>query len=362
MTARVLSIVGARPQFIKVAVLSRALEASTGIEHVIIHTGQHYDDLMSDRFFDELEIPHPALNLGVGSGTHGSQTGKMLVGLEPVLEELRPTWVVVYGDTNSTLAGALAAAKLNLRVAHIEAGLRSFNRRMPEEVNRVVTDHLSELLFAPTAAAVENLRREGIPEDRIHLVGDVMHDAVLYYQAKAEWTSDVLRRLDLEAGNYVLATVHRAENTDAPDRLRGIITGLDRVARELPVVLPAHPRTRAALQRTGLLSLASSRIRLTDPVGYLDMLLLEKHARVIATDSGGVQKEAFLAGRPCVTLRDETEWVELVEADANTLAGADPVRIAEAILERCTRGIPPDRRPGGIGDAGRRIAEVLLSQ
>lgn len=361
MSTRFVSIVGARPQFIKVAVLCRAFQDAPGVEHIIVHTGQHYDDAMSDRFFDELEIPQPAYNLEVGSGTHGAQTGRMLERIESILQQLRPDWVLVYGDTNSTLAGALAAAKLRLPLGHIEAGHRSYDRSMPEEINRLLTDHLSDLLFAPTPSAVENLRNEGIPDSRIRLVGDVMYDAVLYYRAKAERTSDILDRLDLTPGEFVVATVHRAENTDSPERLRGIVTGLDRVARVIPVVLPAHPRTYLALERSGLLSLASARIRLVEPVGYLDMLLLEKHARVIATDSGGVQKEALFTGRPCVILRDQTELVEMLEVDDGVVAGTDADGIAAAILGRIARGTPVVERPFGDGDAGLRIMDILLS-
>lgn len=352
---KIATIVGARPQFIKAAPVSRAL-VDAGVNELMIHTGQHYDSGMSDVFFEELGIPRPAWHLGISGGGHGAMTGAMLQALEPVLQDERPAWVLVYGDTNSTLAGALAAAKLQIPVAHVEAGLRSFNRRMPEEHNRVVVDHLSDLLFTPTDAATARLREEGIPAGWIWQVGDVMFDAALYYAERAAERSDVLARHGLEAGNYVLATVHRAENTDDPDRLRAIIAGLDRVARNLPVVLPLHPRTRAALQREALTARA---IYMIDPVGYLDMVALESRAAVIATDSGGVQKEACFHGVPCVTLRDETEWVELVGLGWNRLAKATPEAIEEAINNAVgSRGA--EATSYGDGNAAARIVEVLV--
>lgn len=352
---KVVTVVGARPQFIKAAPVSRALVAA-GVEESIIHTGQHFDAGMSDVFFEELGVPLPSRHLGVSGGGHGAMTGAMLQALEPLLQDEQPAWVLVYGDTNSTLAGALAAAKLNIPVAHVEAGLRSFNRRMPEEQNRVVTDHLSDLLFTPTDAATARLQVEGISSERIRQVGDVMFDAALYYAERAAERSGILSRHGLEAGNYVLATVHRAENTDDPERLRSIIAGLDRVAEDLPVVLPLHPRTRLALQREALTVRA---INMIDPVGYLDMVALESHATVIATDSGGVQKEAYFHGVPCVTLRDETEWVELVELGWNRLAPATPEAIREAIHEAVgSRGV--ESIPYGDGNAAGRIAEVLI--
>lgn len=357
------SIVGARPQFIKAAAVSRAIRqhnADTGnvsIEEILVHTGQHYDENMSQVFFDELDIARPDYNLGVGSLSHGAQTGRMLERIEKVLIKERPDWVLVYGDTNSTLAGALAAAKLHVPVAHVEAGLRSFNRRMPEEINRVVADHVSDLLLAPTDTAVTNLRAEGIAEDKVHLVGDVMLDAVRHYAAKAEAKSHILERLRLEAKSYALATVHRAENTDDSTRLRAVFDGLARVAEKMPVVIPLHPRTRAALQREAMLGGLPERIRLVEPVGYLDMIMLERSARLILTDSGGIQKEAYWFGVPCVTLREETEWVETVQAGWNVLVGADSQEIVAAV-GRCD---PPLRKPGLFGDghAAERIAGLL---
>lgn len=357
----VVSVVGARPQFIKAAVVSRALRAGEQVREVLIHTGQHYDDNMSRVFFEELEMPEPDYNLGVGSASHGAQTGRMLGAIEQVLLKERPDWVLVYGDTNSTLAGALAAVKLHIPVAHVEAGLRSFNRRMPEEINRVLTDHASDLLFAPTATAVTNLKREGLPDNRIRLVGDVMYDAALFYGAKAERQGRILERLGLSPKAYVLATVHRAENTDNPQRLRAIFEGLDRVARSVPVVVPLHPRTRDALTRQSLTDGSLSALTLIDPVGYLDMLLLEKHALVIATDSGGVQREAFFFRVPCVTLRRETEWAELVELGWNRIL--DELRgdrVEVAILQAVGRE-GAEAAPYGDGTAARKIAQNLLA-
>jgi UDP-N-acetylglucosamine 2-epimerase len=315
-----------------------------------VHTGQHYDDNMSDLFFRELSIPEPDINLGVGSGPHGAQTGRMMAGLEKVAMDVKPDWVLVYGDTNSTLAGALVAAKLHVRLAHVEAGLRSFDRRMPEEVNRVVADHVSDLLLCPTQAAVENLHREGI-DHGVHLVGDVMYDAFLFNLDAARKQSRVVEKLGLEPGGFALVTVHRAENTDDADRLRGIIQGLEQ--SEQDVVLPLHPRTRSRLNEA-----LPKRIRVVEPVGYVDMLALEAAAAVIATDSGGVQKEAYFLGKPCVTMRDTTEWTETVDAGWNVLVGADSKRIGEAM-----RAFRPEAvRPNLFGDghAAEKISDLLV--
>lgn len=356
---KVLSIVGARPQFIKAAVVSMQLEASERIKEVLVHTGQHYDVDMSEVFFSELRIPEPAYNLGIGGGTHGENTGRMLEQLEKVMLAEHPEWVLIYGDTDSTLAGALAAVKLHIPVAHVEAGLRSFNRLMPEEINRVLSDHASDLLFAPTNTAVANLRKEGIPEARISLVGDVMYDAALHFGEKADRESDILQRLGLKPKGYILTTIHRAENTDDIERLKAIFDGLAIVAERLPVVLPLHPRTRKALERAGLIDEVRKRLALIDPVGYLDMVALEKNARLIATDSGGVQKEAYFFEVPCVTLRDETEWVELVEAGWNVLAPPTSAeRVAETVLNRLdARGEPV--RVYGDGRAAEKIIAEL---
>lgn len=350
---KVASVVGARPQFIKAAPVSRALRQVA--HEVLIHTGQHYDHGLSAVFFEELNIPEPDYHLGVGSGSHGWQTGQMLIRLEETLLIERPDWVLVYGDTNSTLAGALAAVKLHIPVAHVEAGLRSFNRRMPEETNRVLTDHVSDLLFCPTQTAVDNLHREGIRRG-VYLVGDVMYDAVLEHLALAERQSDILTRLGLDPGGYALATVHRPGNTDDPTRLQAILTALTQM--EWPVIFPVHPRTRQRMAEFGLdLGRAGQNPRLIDPVGYLDMLILEKHARLILTDSGGVQKEAFFLAVPCVTLREETEWVETVEAGWNRLVSCDPAAILQAARQFRPSGTPPPLF--GDGRAAERIASLL---
>jgi len=348
---KVATIVGARPQFIKAAPVSRWLRLHH--REVLIHTGQHYDDLLSEVFFRELEIPTPDYNLGVGSASHGRQTGEMLARVEEVLLEEKPDWVVVYGDTNSTLAAALAAAKLHIPVAHVEAGLRSYNRKMPEEINRVLTDHLSSLLFCPTDTAVRNLVREGITQG-VHKVGDVMDDLALWGLEVAEQKSTILETLGIEPGGYLLATIHRPNNTDDPGNLSAIVSALNDVAET--VIFPAHPRTQKALKHWGIH--LNSNVRITEPVGYLDMLVLEKNARMILTDSGGVQKEAYILGVPCVTLREETEWVETVEAGWNILVGASRERIVEAVRNFN----PTGERPPLFGDghASQRIVEILM--
>jgi UDP-N-acetylglucosamine 2-epimerase len=363
-TARVITVVGARPQFIKAAAVSRALaafnDAGRGIrlDERIVHTGQHYDDNMSGVFFDELKIPRPAVNLQVGSGPHGQQTGIMLQRLEEVMLGEKPDCVLIYGDTNSTLAGALAAVKLHIPVAHVEAGLRSFNRRMPEEINRIVADCVSQVLFCPTATAVANLAREGVTAG-VHQVGDVMYDSVLFNARLAEQSSGVMARLGLAAKSFYLATVHRAENTDDPARLAGILAAFGRIDR--PVVLPLHPRTRKTLG-AGLARVGGT-VRVIDPVPYLDMLMLECNARMILTDSGGVQKEAYWFAVPCVTLRDETEWVELVQAGCNRVVGTDEGRILAAVgqFEQAGASLPPDRPNDlyGDGHCAERIVKVL---
>jgi UDP-GlcNAc3NAcA epimerase len=349
---KVASIVGARPQFIKAAPLDRELRRDH--QHLLIHTGQHYDYTMSAIFFDELGIPEPDYNLGIGSAKHGRQTGEMLVGIEETLLGEQPDCVVVYGDTNSTLAGALAAAKLHLPLAHVEAGLRSYNRDMPEEINRVLTDHAADLLFCPTETAVENLAREGLTEG-VDNVGDVMYDAVLQSMDAVERRSAVLGSLGLETGSYLLATVHRASNTDDLQNLSSILEALNEI--EEAVVFPAHPRTRRAMERAGYTP--SPHVHLLEPVGYLEMLKLEKNARLVLTDSGGVQKEAFFFGVPCVTLREETEWVETVEAGWNTLAGANKERILQAVHTFRPEGDQP--QVFGDGKASEKIVRHLES-
>ncbi len=327
----VATIIGARPQFIKAAAVSRELRKR--VREVLVHTGQHYDSNMSQVFFDDLQIPRPDYDLGVGSGNHGKQTGAMLAAIEEVLLQERPDRVMVYGDTNSTLAGALAAAKLHIPVAHVEAGLRSFNRNMPEEINRVLTDHMSDMLFCPSPTAVANLAAEGLSRG-VHLVGDVMYEALMHAVALAEKKSDICRRLDLEAGTYILATIHRAEHTDDPGKLERLLGVLSEIARQHPVIFPVHPRTRGQLEQLpeGWAAMETTGLRLLEPVGYLDMVRLEAGAKVIMTDSGGIQKEAYWLRVPCVTLREETEWVETVEQGWNVITGTDRDRIRAAAL------------------------------
>jgi len=351
---KIVTVIGARPQFIKAAVVSRAC-ANHGIEEIVVHTGQHFDANMSDVFFDELEMRPPAHNLGIGGGSHGQNTGRMIEAVERVMIGEKPDGVLVYGDTDSTLAGALAAVKLAIPVAHVEAGLRSFNRRMPEEINRVLTDHTADWLFVPTQTAIGHLKNEGIAASKVCLSGDVMLDAALFYGAKAERSSDVLHRIGVSPKAYCLATVHRAENTDDPECFRAILDGFH--AYGLPVVLPVHPRTRARLSTFGLA--LPGNIEAIDPIGYLDMVMLEKNAALIATDSGGVQKEAFFYRVPCVTLRNETEWTELVEAGWNRLAppGASDI---QATLKAVTGSVGRDVSPYGKGDAAEIIAKRLV--
>ena len=356
---KIITVLGARPQFIKAAAVSHALRDVAGIDEVLLHTGQHFDANMSDVFFDELGIPAPKYNLGIGGGHHGAMTGQQLARIEEVLIAERPDAVLVYGDTNSTLAGALAAAKLHIPIAHVEAGLRSFNRRMPEEINRVLTDHVSHWLFAPTDRAMANLAHEGIDTTRCALVGDVMLDASMRFRERARRQSHIIDQIGVMAGEFVLATVHRAENTDEPARLDTILDALRLVSELRHVVWPVHPRMRDTVAERGSALISSGRVKLIDPVGYLDMVMLESSAAVIATDSGGVQKEAFFFRVPCVTLRDETEWVELVESGWNRLAPPrDAASVAAAVLSAVgTRGV--DVQPYGTGDAALKIVERL---
>lgn len=350
---KVLTIIGARPQFIKAAVVSRAFkEHRPDVQEIIVHTGQHYDANMSDVFFDELEIPKPDYNLGIGGGTHGQNTGRMIEKLEGLMMEVQPLWVLVYGDTDSTLAGTLAAAKLHIRVAHVEAGLRSFNRRMPEETNRVLTDHIAEILFAPTETGRQNLLNEGIAEEKIKLVGDVMYDASLFYKETAR-KPQLPAELDIKGGDFVLCTIHRAENTDAPQRLKNIFQGLCESGER--IILPLHPRTRAKITDYGIA--IPENMWVIDPVGYLEMVWLEANCRLVSTDSGGVQKEAYFFGKPCVTMRDETEWVELVEAGWNRLVGADASAIVEAITESATGQL--NQTLYGNGHTGNDVVSSL---
>jgi UDP-N-acetylglucosamine 2-epimerase len=349
---KVLSIVGARPEFIQAEPLSRALRPDH--HEILVHTGQHYDFQMSQVFFQDLALPEPDHNLGVGSGPHGCQTGEMLARLEQVMLAERPDWVIVRGDTNSTLAGALAASKLGIPLAHVEAGARSFNRRMPEEINRLVADRLADRLFCIAPSAIDNLAAEGITTG-VHYVGDVMYDAMLRNLPIARRRSDILARLGLTPGGYLLATVHRAANTDDAGNLSNIVAAFNAIAE--PIVFPVHPRTRKALDHLGLSF--DAHVRTIEPVGYLDMLLLEAEARLIVTDSGGVTREAFFAGVPCVTLREETEHVETVASGWNTLAGAEPRRILKAVESFRVAGTPPP--VFGDGAAARKIAAILAA-
>ncbi len=315
---KIITIVGARPQFVKAATLSRQF-IHFGVEEQIIHTGQHFDNNMSDVFFEEMEIPKPTYNLNIHGVTHGAMTGRMLEGIEKILLNEKPDGVLVYGDTNSTLAGALAAAKLHIPVIHVEAGLRSYNMEMPEEINRILTDRISNVLFCPTDTAVANLKQEGFDHLPVQIVknGDVMQDAAIYYADKAEKKSDILRQLKLK--QFVLATVHRQENTDNPVKLKNIIAGLNEINRQVQVVVPLHPRTRNMLVQMQI----KPEFTIIDPVGYFDMIMLLKACDLVITDSGGVQKEAFFFAKHCITLREQTEWVELVDHGYNQLVGSD---------------------------------------
>ena len=358
---RIATVVGARPQFIKAAALSRAIarhnssRAGATVSEILIHTGQHYDYEMSDVFFRELGLPDPFYHLGVRSGPHGAQTGQMLKQVEAVLLELRPDLVLVYGDTNSTLAGALAAAKLDLPVAHVEAGLRSYNRRMPEEINRVLTDHVSNWLFCPSEHSRQTLAGEGI-RDGVYNVGDVMYDVMLWHLGLVDQRKKLLDELGLIRKNYALATIHRVENADSPEKLRQIFSAFDQLEQNgLTVALPLHPRTQKALHGSGI---NTGRVHVMVPVSYEDMLCLETNAHVIITDSGGIQKEAYWLGVPCITVREETEWVETVEAGWNLLAGSDPDRIVGAVERAQINGNRPSLY--GNGDAAEKIVEILL--
>lgn len=349
---KVLTVVGARPQFIKAAAVSRHLVSNH--HEILVHTGQHYDQELSDIFFDELDIDEPAYNLGIGSGSHGEQTGRMIVELEEVMFEESPDVVILYGDTNSTLAGAIAGVKLDVTLAHVEAGLRSDNRDMPEEINRILTDHGSDVLFTPSESADNRLESEGITNG-VYNVGDVMYDSILWAKSRAVEESDVLERFNLRPKEYILSTVHRESNTDDPDRLKSILDGLYHAPH--PVVLPAHPRLVDRLEAHNLKDRASDVLRVIDPVGYLDFVRLLDGAAKVATDSGGVQKEAFYLGTPCVTLRDETEWIETIDAGWNVLTGTDESAISAALGDDTI----PDNRPElyGDGTAGEQIVDVL---
>jgi UDP-N-acetylglucosamine 2-epimerase len=385
---KIVTVVGARPQFIKAAAVSRAIQAfnqrrrSFGrprskkrIQEVLVHTGQHYDYLMDRVFFEELALPKPDYHLGVRSGSHARQTAMMLERIETVLKKERAEVVLVYGDTNSTLAGALAAVKLNIPVAHVEAGLRSYNRTMPEEINRLLTDHLSTFLFCPTHQAVRNLLEEGIKDGKtkvVKKVGDVMYDSILYYSELAEKKSSILEDLNLltfkgsprpqsaiRIPHYYLATLHRAENTDNPKRLKSILKALNKIGKDVPVILPLHPRTKK-MMKTFHFFPETQGIKLIDPVSYLDMLTLEKNAKAILTDSGGVQKEAYWFGVPCFTLRDETEWMETIRSGWNILVGSEMKTIVDEVRRRKGRKSPLKKRGiFGDGKASEKIVQII---
>jgi UDP-GlcNAc3NAcA epimerase len=362
LSMKIITILGARPQFIKASAFSRALQDFPQLQEVIVHTGQHYDENMSDIFFDELSIPKPHYHLQIGSGSHGQQTGKMVEKIEEVLLHEKPDWVLVYGDTNSTLAGALAASKLHIPVAHIEAGLRSFNKKMPEEINRILTDHCSTLLFAPTDIAVKNLYNEGIAESSICKTGDIMYDTALYFKGQSNKESKILKKLHLLPQKYILATIHRAENTDHSHRLLAIFEAFQALTSDIAVVLPLHPRTKKYLQLYGIdIHHLPANLHLIEPIGYLDMVQLESNATLIVTDSGGVQKEAFFYNVPCVTLRDETEWMELVEIGWNCLTPPTNKDLVIKAINNFIKYPPqPSKNPYGDGKTAKKIIQLLL--
>ncbi len=353
---KVVTIIGARPQFIKAAVVSRAFAKNTNIQEVIVHTGQHFDANMSDVFFEEMSIPKPNYNLNINGLGHGAMTGQMLEKIEEVLLTEKPEWVLVYGDTNSTLAGALAAKKLHIKLAHVEAGLRSFNMEMPEEINRILTDRISDILFCPTQQALNNLGKEGYASIAAKIVrnGDVMQDAAIFY-------ADQSRRPDVDLPeNFVLCTTHRAENTDDPQRLQSIFAALEKISETTPVVLPLHPRTKGKLMNLNY-DFQTSKICFIEPVGYLEMVYLLKNCQLVMTDSGGLQKEAYFFGKYCITMRDETEWVELVENNFNVLTGSEQDKIMAAysqLVAAPKEGF--ENKLYGNGDAGDEIVAHLL--
>lgn len=353
---KVVTVIGARPQFVKAATVSRELTRA-GIQEVLIHTGQHFDHNMSQVFFEEMEIPHPHYNLEVSGLNHGAMTGRMLEKIEGILLTEKPDYVLVYGDTNSTLAGALAAVKLHIPVAHVEAGLRSFEMKMPEEVNRILTDRISKILFCPTQTAIDNLNREGFQHFDCNMVlaGDVMYDAVMYYQSRIETHAKILQQEQLVGKPFVLATLHRAENTNDPARLRSICDAFNEISQKVKIVLPLHPRTKAFLEQNHI----PLHAHLIEPVGYFDMLALLKNCQLVMTDSGGLQKEAYFFEKFCITLRDQTEWVELVEAGANVIAGADRKNIVDQFSANYQRPIKVKHGLYGDGHAAATIVSYL---
>ncbi len=356
---KIATILGARPQFVKAAALSRSIKRSfnDAVQDLLIHTGQHYDNNMSDVFFKELGLPTPAYHLGVGGCSQGAMTGRMLEAIEEILIKEKPDWVLVYGDTNSTLAGALAAVKLHIPVAHVEAGLRSFNRKMPEEINRIMTDHCADLLFAPNQRSLQQLVKEGINSSKIALTGDIMYDVALYHQKEAMEKSSILSHYGLYPNRYALATVHRAENCEDPTRLIEIFKGLNAIAQELPVIMPLHPRTKKAIQDLPIEF--SPQLLQIDPIGYLDMIKLESNAKLILTDSGGVQKEAYFFKVPCLTLREETEWVELIEHGFNQLVPAESTSIQQAANMALNTSVDWNVSLYGQGKTAESILDTL---
>jgi len=352
---KIVTILGARPQFIKASMVSKEMNEHGVIQEVIIHTGQHFDENMSEIFFQEMEIPKPKYNLEINTLPHGAMTGRMLEEIEKTLQKEQPDWVIVYGDTNSTLAGALSAVKMHIPVAHVEAGLRSFNRKMPEEINRVLTDHLCDICFAPTTTAVDNLRREGILEERTKLVGDVMFDATLYYSSIVDQDSNFLQKLNLRNESFILSTIHRPENTDHPERLKSIVEALNQINSSNTVVLPIHPRTRSKLLQQKI----KTDFKIMDPVGYLQMLTLIKNSRIVLTDSGGLQKEAYFLKKCCVTIRNETEWVELVEHGTNVLTGSDKAMIIDSFEKMLEVNADFSQKLYGDGNTSKLIVENL---
>jgi UDP-GlcNAc3NAcA epimerase len=354
---KICTIIGARPQFIKASVVSRAIKENGRISEILIHTGQHFDANMSDIFFEELDIKKPNFNLKIGGGTHGQNTGRMLEAIESVLMDEKPDCVLVYGDTDSTLAGALAAVKMHIPIAHVEAGLRSFNRMMPEELNRLLTDHASDFLFTPTITAVENLRNEGIAEQKILQVGDVMFDATLHYKTSAKKPASISNISD----GYILCTIHRAENTNDLIRLSKIINALNEIAVSKKIILPIHPRTSQIIKKSANLQLHPN-IVIIEPVGFLEMHWLLQHCVIVMTDSGGVQKEAFFNGKPCVTIRDETEWIELVNAGVNIVSPpmADHILVDLEIALKLK--VDQNLMLYGDGNTGKKIIDILIDR
>ena len=355
---KIITIVGARPQFIKAAALSREIAKHPQLNEIIIHTGQHFDENMSEIFFREMEIPKPDYNLNINGLSHGAMTGQMLEGIEKIALHEKPDAVLVYGDTNSTIAGALAAKKLHIKVAHVEAGLRSFNMQMPEEINRILTDRISDFLFCPTDTAVNNLKKEGFDQFPCKIIktGDVMEDAALFYSQKSEEVSDIIRNLKLTKGNYILATIHRAENTDNKENLINIIEALNSIHHQIPVVVPLHPRTKNIIQKSGMVV----DFTVIDPVGYFDMIQLISCSNLVISDSGGLQKEAFFFGKYCITIREQTEWVELVENRYNFIVGTNKVLISSTTMELIEKAFPGKIDLYGNGNASKNICNALF--